>query len=106
MAECAFGSCDRPVKAHGLCAAHRAQQLRGRPLTEIRPLVRSVEAAECDVEDFEFLLASGESVERAVQRMGLSARTIARRYERIGRPVPRELWAFEARYYYRKRKAS
>jgi hypothetical protein len=33
---CSFTGCPRPTVARGLCAAHHRQQLRGRPLTQLR----------------------------------------------------------------------
>ncbi len=36
MSTCSFLGCGREACAKGLCASHYLQQLRGRPLTEIR----------------------------------------------------------------------
>ncbi len=43
---CSFDGCDRPPYAKGLCQAHRHQQLRGRPLTPIRPPKRAFASGE------------------------------------------------------------
>lgn len=45
------------------------------------------------VEDFEFLIDSGESLQSALARLGCSYRTIARRYQELGRPCPPGLWS-------------
>ncbi|AXQ60772.1 HNH endonuclease [Mycobacterium phage EleanorGeorge] len=52
----------------------------------------TTDIAELDIEEFEFLIRSGETVEQAVHRMGMSARTIARRYEYLGRSCPPGLY--------------
>lgn len=38
---CDGPDCDRPIKSVGMCNAHRMQQLRGQPLTPLRPHMRS-----------------------------------------------------------------
>ncbi|OMB79245.1 hypothetical protein [Mycolicibacterium conceptionense] len=58
--------------------------MKGRPLT--------ADDAESDVEEFEFLLSSGETMETAVRRMGMSARSVTRRYELLGRKCPAGLY--------------
>ncbi|AYR00424.1 HNH endonuclease [Mycobacterium phage Whouxphf] len=63
------------------------------------------EIAELDIEEFEFLLRTGESIEQASKRMGMSARTIARRYEYLGRTCPPGLY-WQCSGPYRKRGAA
>lgn len=68
----------------------------------LRPITRpwnklSVEAAEIDIEEFEFLLSVGESMESALVRLDLHARSMTRRYQLLGRPVPDGLWLLASR---------
>ena len=97
MKTCRFDGCDQPLKARGLCSGHYNQQWAGRPLAPIKPRIGyrriTEEIAQLDIEEFEFLLNSGESMRRAVARMGICARTLLRRYSRIGRKPPAGLWA-------------
>jgi hypothetical protein len=94
---CVFGGCERQLHARELCAAHYKQwSFRGRDmavLTPVRHVCTHVEDMELDVDEFEHLLAAGESVERAVDRMGICARSVVRRYQRVGKPVPAGLWS-------------
>lgn len=48
----------------------------------------SVGRAEADVEDFEYCLATGATVESALKRVRLSGRSMQRRYRILGRPAP------------------
>lgn len=50
------------------------------------------EVAEDDIDDYEFLVASGESLDHALTRVGLCGRSMIRRYQALGRRVPDGLW--------------
>ena len=93
MTECRFGDCERPSRSRGWCHGHYAQWFQGRPLTPLRPHPVTAPDAELDIEEFEYLLSSGETLEQAVRRVGLCARTLTRRYTLIGKTPPPGLWA-------------
>lgn len=48
----------------------------------------TLERAQDDVEDFEFLLSQGETYETACRRLGMHAQTIKRRYQQIQKQPP------------------
>lgn len=88
---CAGPQCDREGRgAHGLCDAHVRQWTRnGRNMDRLKPVrPPSVTTPADDVDEFEWLLQTGATVHQALVRMGLSARTMQRRYRHVGRPTP------------------
>lgn len=102
MKVCGFEGCGRPHKARGWCSTHYDQWRKGKPLRPITGTGNTPvtpEAAELDVEEFEFLLSTGELMERALERMGVCGRTMCRRYQLLGRPIPAGLWSLASQYF-------
>lgn len=91
--ECIFPSCDRRPHGKGLCRAHYNQARRGGPLKPLELPVSEWKAL-AEVEDFEFLIESGSSVDLALRRVGVCGRTMQRRYRALGRPAPSMLATF------------
>lgn len=58
----------------------------------------TVEHARADIDEFEFLLSFGMSIERARERLGRHPRTIMRRYQMLGLPYPPGLSAASRTY--------
>lgn len=98
---CDFPGCDHPQSPNSgrrnWCAGHMSQYYsRGRDVEAMTPLrpgkfLRAEEIAS-DIDEFEFLLRSGETVASAVRRCGLSASSLVVRYQRSGKPIPAGLW--------------
>ena len=99
MTECIFDGCGRQARTRNLCNNLYNQWLyRGRDLTRLTPLgLKQVklpdDQAAADIEDFEWLLETGEHIERATKRIGLSPKALYRRYKQLGRELPAGLTA-------------
>lgn len=59
---------------------------------DIRPNRPLSDVAADDIAEFEFLLDARVSQSEALDRIGLCGRSMARRYQHLGRPIPAGLW--------------
>lgn len=102
MTPCAYEPCDKPVNARGLCNAHYQQWRRRGSIHLLTPARHyrglTTETIETDVEEYHYMTVDcGESIERTLDRLGMSARTMIRRHKRLGKPVPAQLWRADSR---------
>ena len=95
MKLCTIPDCGYPADAaRGWCRTHYNRwNETGDPQAHI-PVRRTMPAAD-RIEDFEFMLDTGETVPNAVRRMRCSAKTIIRAYQRLGKPIPTALFAID-----------
>lgn len=77
------------------CRAHYDQKRRlgylrpiGTPRGRTGPIPMSDDDALRDVEEFDLLIKTGMDLKRALHEIGFCARTMERRYQRLGRRAP------------------
>lgn len=100
MTGCARLGCDRRHHAKGLCNTHYVQLRRPAPKVT-PPGVRDIREAKpaLDLAEADWLTSMGQTAAEVAHQLGISPRTIARAYQRAGRPA-------DARPYDRLRRAA
>ena len=93
---CVGPDCDRLaiIKRDRLCNTHHKQKMAGRGMYPIgsrgympgQPM--PADLVDTDIADFELLLSTGSTIATALVRMGMSGRTMQRRYQLAGRTTP------------------
>lgn len=97
---CMIPGCAVKSRSRGMCSRcysrEYARALRGASdyftAADLGTSQTIAEMAEDDIAEFEFLIASGEGIGHALTRVGMCGRSMARRYQALGRPVPDGLW--------------
>ncbi|QGF20337.1 LamD-like [Gordonia phage Sixama] len=81
---------------------------RGKPgeIGNIPTNTITTDIATAFVEDFEFLLETGESLQSACIRLNVSAKTVIRRYKRLEQKPPSGLYTLASSRNYKKKAAA
>lgn len=95
---CSIPGCGYPANAaRGWCRTHYKRWNETGDVKAHIPVRRTMPPKD-RVDDFEFLLDAGETIPTAVARMGCHPKTILRAYQRLDRPIPDGLWAYERKH--------